>query len=229
MNETPPYVYESMPSWLWSALSAYEGDESSEWTVGWVDDAGWRREAALDRAMKRTLGLTSARDYIRPRLSKPERENYRATSVGIFRDDRALMLIERRRAGKNYSVKLRWISGKRSSRDTDAWACARRELGEETDGLVRITTDQPAGVGWNAITKQAVFASHVSDDVAADIQALGRPPESRVGLLPPQGVLTAAWVPIHLLRDREFVRRNVHLNGSVTDQMLSLLDANTVS
>ena len=75
-----------------------------------------------------------------------------------------LMLLERRGTGAGASdIKLRWPGGKRSHRDADAWACARREFVEETGGVVDLPAEEPPRVAWNALTKQAVYVVHTRD------------------------------------------------------------------
>ena len=87
--------------------------------------------------------------------------------------------------------------------------------------------DPPEHVAWLAASKMAVFAVHTpNSSLAEEIQALNRPPESDHALMPPEGVLTAAWVPLEQLCDRTFVQTCVHnrVDCALTRLGIALLD-----
>jgi hypothetical protein len=127
------------------------------------------------------------------------------------------MLIQRSEKGK---LILGLTGGQRKfSENEDAWTCACREADEETDGHAamrsRVATP-PAHVAWLGIEQlegsqwvegKAVYMYETADRLLAEhIQNLCRPPEGTQGLLPPQGPLTAVWVPLARLRDSTFRR-----------------------
>ena len=227
MEEAPAFVGSVLPAWLRDAVPAYT--DAAAWGVGWLDDDAYTRQAALDRQMKRKLGKTNETGYVRPHLEAAERENFRGAVLALFHQDRVLMLVERRRDRARHAIKLRFVGGKRSHADLDAWQCALREFREETGGVLDVDATEPSMVAWNPLTRQALFVAHTADaSAAAKVQGLGRPPESGPNLLPPEGPLTAVWVPIQLLLDAAFVRENVHKNaphdhdGGFTAQVLDL-------
>jgi hypothetical protein len=94
-------------------------------------------------------------------------------------------------------------------------------------GKAKLCTTPPASVAWAATTKQAVFVYDTYDElVAEDIQGLCRTPEGVQGLLPPSGPLTAAWVPLTLLRDPKFRQQHLHhyKSGPLIQAALRLMD-----
>lgn len=177
------------------------------WKCGWHEehDTAFKLEQKTRQICKQQLRCmqpVSREDYVGADLPSSERNGFSAATLVIINQNRALMLLERDASGK---VLLGCTGGKRNQIREDAWTCARRGTVEETGGLAHIPVSFDEGVAWQARAKRTVFiCSSSNHQLAERIQDLRRPPKGVPNMLPPQGPLTAVWVPLHLLNDVKF-------------------------
>ena len=201
------WLEKHMPPWLIEALRS--------WPERWPDDAKYQSEKAARNKMKKELKekLISSEDYVGS-LREPEALGFHAASVVITNRGRALMLFERR-GPRPRRVALTFPGGKRDRMEENAWECARREAEEETGRQAQLPTTPPLHVAWSnsSNAKMVVYLSATNDaELAERIRQLQRPPESTENVLPPEGVLTAVWVPLGLLGSKCFRK---HLSDQV--------------
>jgi len=194
------WLEKHMPPWLIEALRS--------WPERWPDDATYQSEKAARNKMKKELKekLISSEDYVGS-LLEPEALGFHAASVAITNRGRALMLFERRGTRTRCRVALTFPGGKRDRMEETAWECARREAEEETGCQAQLPTTPPSHVAWSNSkdAKMVLYLSATTDDKLAErIQQLSRPPESNENALPPEGILSAVWVPLRLLVSESF-------------------------
>ena len=237
---TGDWIDDNMPDWLKQALYG------RPWSIGWGEkqDAVYQSEQRQQEACNQQLVKKpfTREGYVSADLEEVDCNGFSGANVIITNkkngEFRALMLIQRQvdRLNGGYKLILSCTGGQRNSMEEDAWTCACREAREETGGLAWFATTPPAHVAWLGQSKKspahkdrrvhthcprrAVFMYETSDDMLAErIQNLSRPPEGENGLLPPFGApLTAVWVPLALLRDKEF--RRLYLPQWVDDDRI---------
>ena len=193
------WLEKHMPPWLIEALRS--------WPERWPDDAKYQSEKAARNKMKKELKekLISSEDYVGS-LREPEALGFHAASVVITNRGRALMLFERR-GPRPRRVALTFPGGKRDRMEETAWECARREAEEETGCQAQLPTTPPSHVAWSNSkdAKMVLYLIATTDaELAERIRQLGRPPESNENALPPEGILSAVWVPLRLLVSESF-------------------------
>ena len=160
--------------------------------------------------------------YVSDKLKENDCKGFSSAHVVITNEGRALMLIQRLKKAKGEAKLILGLTGgqRKFSENEDAWTCACREADEETGGYAAMCSRvaaPPAHVAWLGIKQlerskwvggKVVYMYETADhSLAEDIQKLGRPPEGREGLLPPEGApLTAVWVPLARFREWKFRR-----------------------
>ena len=213
------WLEKHMPTWLIEALRS--------WREGWSDDAKYQSERAARTKLKRDLKREpiSSEDYVGS-LREPEARGFHSAAVLITNQDRVLMLFMKTRK----AVKLSFPAGKRDRMEENAWECARREAEEETGRQAQLPTTPPLHVAWSNASnaKMVVYLSATNDaELAERIRQLQRPPESTENVLPPEGVLTAVWVPLGLLGSKCFRKHlsyQVKVVMSVIPKLLKAAD-----
>lgn len=216
------WLHDRMPAWLLEALRT--------WPSFWPEEieAAFQRELKMRKRCKQQLKSlqVSRSDYTSEQLRPDDRNGFHSASILVTNQGRLLMLFVR---VKNGSVKLTCTAGKRNHMEENAWSCACRETVEETGGVADLRAEleaaSPTLVGWAATQKMAVFVHETAcHDLAERVQELQRPPEGVHGVLPPEGVLTALWVPINELRDPNFFAHySNHANGHIIRIALPLI------
>ena len=222
---------EQLDGWLQTRMPAWLLEALRTWPSYWPDEteAAFQRELEMRKRCKQQLKRfqVSSSDYTSGQLRHADRDGFHSASVLVTNQGRLLMLFVRDRKG---IVKLTCTAGKRNCMEENAWSCACRETVEETGGVAELRSEldaaSPTRVGWAANQKMAVFVHETArHDLAERIQELQRPPEGVHGVLPPEGVLTALWVPIDQLRDPAFLTHySNHANGHIVRLVLPLIN-----
>lgn len=167
------------------------------------------------RALKRHLHAlrTSPSSYLRPGLRSNEWEAFHAASAVCWwrtRSGRTRLLLayERRPARQGTRCALNLLGGKRDALDESPVDVVRREIAEETGGLLHVHPRRDDAKLWHAPSKQVIFLLRV-DDASRIIQQshdYGAPPEG----LAPHCILTLTSVDLQVLDDLDWRKTHLH-------------------